>query len=267
MKNSSWIYITVIIFATAQFGFSQKYLVKKDMTVLKVEIIEVNEENISYKHLDGYVDLTYITPNSEIAFIDDHKYPEGLINNPDIFAYNQTVNLKLGLSSLGNNTVYFGVEKSLSPRTSLEIGLKIHNKTSDDFLFEEYSGWGANIGYKYRLKNPYSISKKNKVTHILGGPYIRTLLGFSDRTEIRLMNKDEYKIAYAGLQLGYQLTYKNIVTIDAYAGGFGFTGEGTSTPESNSFTIPIKIELEEGDLYGKNNLGYSVGVRFGVLIK
>ena len=266
MKYSSLAYTIVIIIAAAQFGYSQMYLVKKDMTVLEVEVIEDNEEYISYKHLDGYVDLTYITPKSEIAFIDANKYPDGLFNNPDIFNYNQTVNLKLGLTSLRNNTIYIGIEKSLNPKTSIEIGIKIHNKTSEDFLFEEYKGWGANLGYKYRLKNPYTISKKNKVTHILGGPYIRTFVGYSDRTETRLMNTDEYKIAYGGLQLGYQFTYKNIVTIDAYAGGFGFTGEGTSTPESNAFTIPIKIELKEGDLYGKDNLGYSVGVRFGVLI-
>lgn len=266
MKYSSLAYTMAIIITVAQFGYSQKYLVKKDMTVLKVEVIEDNDENISYKHLDGYVDLIYITPKSDIAFIDSKKYPEGFINNSNIFNYNQTVNLKFGISCFRNNTMYIGLEKSLNPRSSIEIGLKIHDKTSEDLLFEEYKGWGANLGYKYRLKNPYSISKKNKVTHILGGPYIRTLLGYSDRTEIRLMNTDEYKIAYAGFQLGYQLTYKNIVTIDAYAGGFGFTGEGTSTPESNAFTIPIKIELEEGDLYGKDNLGYSVGVRFGVLI-
>ena len=254
---------TLALMIISQGTWAQQIMVKKDGTILRITYHKSYDGYQAYKLVDQ--DIVLYIPDEEVKDIiqDPGNIPSKLFDA--VFDTQKTKAIKLSVTGFINESFIMHYEQPLSTRWHIEGGLKLHNGDSNDFPFYQAEGWGAELGAKYLLNNPYKLTSKGKIRHRMQHIYLKPTIGYSDRTQRSFEDVDEYSMYYSGGMAGLQLVLADRISIDISVGAFYYTGSGTSTPRTGAFTIPINLHPKEGDFSGENGFGTSLAIKFGFL--
>ncbi|NNF35913.1 MAG: hypothetical protein HKN68_17530 [Saprospiraceae bacterium] len=241
----------------------QKIMLLNNGKIYRTTYFKAYDGYYSYKLKDLDVAF-FITDDQVDKIIDDPGYvPKGIFH--EVFEIQNTRALKMSISGFSGESLIMSYEQQLSIKWHVEGSFKLHQGDNNDFPFYEADGWGAELGIKYIVDNPYHIFKSGSVKQKMQHVFIKPTIGYSDRSQRGFSDSDEYSIFYIGSSAGAQFVLGGRMSIELSAGLYYYDGSGTSTPMNGTFTIPILLEPEEGDFSGKKNLGTSLSIKFGFL--
>lgn len=242
---------------------AQQYLYKKDRTVLEIIIIDTTEAFITYKKIDDLMEIHYIIPYDLVSTVEDSYSSKDI--DRIYFSHDPSFQLSISATALSKNTLHLALVKAINGRSAIDIGMRYHGLSFDESNFSE--GFGIEVGWRWKMQNPYQLSRNKKIKHILSGLYIKPMLGYSNRKETHYNFNEtrDYHLTYGGLQFGFQSIIWKKISLDLYTGGYLYTGENTITPIVGGVSFPSRIELSEGDFWGSRHKAYSIGLRVGFL--
>lgn len=260
MKKILFILLTMV---SACMLSGQKIMLLNNGKIYRTTYFKEYDGYYSYK-LEGLDVAFFITDDQVGKVMDDPGYvPKEVFQ--EVFDIQHTRALKMSITGFSGESLIMSYEQPLSIKWHVEGSLKLHQGNNNDFPFYEADGWGAELGVKYIVDNPYHIFKSGRVKHKMQHVFIKPTIGYSDRNQRGFSDSDEYSLFYIGSSAGAQFVIVGRIAIELSAGLYYYDGSGTSTPMNGAFTIPILLEPKEGDFTGKNNLGTSISLKFGFL--
>lgn len=250
---------TILLVLMAAFVYTlnaqDKIITKKGDEIL-CTITRIGDIDIEYLNAQeefGKIEKKYV---KEVVF---SKYPR----TPIDFADNTSKAIKFNLLAIVNNTLQISYEKALDPLTSIEVTFKIFGISIQDFA-EAKRGGGIQLGYRFRLGELLSGVRNIDNSHVLDGIGIKPIIGGA-YAELDTENaKEEYYYVHIGAILNYQMVFKNKFLFEAYGGFHIYKGKNTIN-FSNTPPLNGVLDFEDGDLYGNDNVAYSIGLNVGYL--
>lgn len=225
---------------------------------------EVNEEagyeNKSYSNDDN---LT----NYQMEMDLEEKYMEEVI-----YTQNRMNMATFNFTAMGLGALAFGYERALGKNKGLEAVVSIHGMGLENQNVEK-EGFGFEIGYKYKMGNIFS--EYYLPDHLMSGTYIKPIVGFvtvnerienySGNNSFVFQNKNR-DYGYAGLDLGYQWVFGDLVSMDIYSGVAYYNGDFEITTNDNGeIRVTEDNYFDEGDFFASDNFGAKAGFRIGIL--
>lgn len=242
---------------------AQDLLYKKDNTIQKVIIVNIESETISYKEYNANGDSVKIINKSALIKIQTASGKEILYEQGSSFLFDKKRAFKIDMFSWTSTKLTFSFEKSLKPGRSREyqigligIGNKLENVDLVGGLFFRY-------GIKF-IRSPEKYKKEGNTPHLLKGSYLRpefTLGGFYERTKVYdpfaywydpyVYEKRNIFYAAAILNVGKQWVISDDYLIDYFFGmGLGFA----SNKAVNAYSM-----------LGPNPLFFQMGLKIGIM--
>ncbi len=131
--------------------FAQDVIIKKDGSVIKAKVWEINANDVKYKQYENPDGPFYITPKLDVKSV---KYENGTVDN---FYEEQNIRKSrpfgLALNIAGSAlTVGLSANWFITPRINAEAGFSIsgyHVGGKYFFMAKEYSKWGFYLGANY----------------------------------------------------------------------------------------------------------------------
>jgi hypothetical protein len=261
--------ITILLCCFAAINlYSQDIIIKKDGKKLSVIIKKVTKNNIKY--------ILYEDPNKVLYSIDKVLITNVIfafgkkdldVNDPEknllYFAEDKIHNIMVNFSAFSGNTFAVAYEKAIKPGQSFMTELKIYGFGSKSSNEIDRSGFGLDLHYRLKTKSFFS-KKKYRPKHILDGPYIAPVIGFSTGKinhkyafyEDKKQNL-KHSLIHFGIQYGNQWIIQRIISIDASFGYHYYFGSRTNNDEYDTISL--------GNMIGNNNKLFSFNLRIGFL--
>ena len=255
--------ILIASFFIIETCFAQDLIYKKDNTILKVTIVNIESETISFKEYNTNNGTVKTISKSELIKIQTASGKEILYEQGSSFLFDKKRAFKIDMFSWTSTKLTFSFEKSLKPGRSREyqigligIGNKLVNVELVGGLFFRY-------GIKF-IRSPEKYKKEGSTPHLLKGSYLRpeiTLGGFTERTKVYdpfayWYDPYVYKersIVYAAaiLNVGKQWVIADDYLIDYFFGmGLGYA----SNKAENVYSM-----------VGPNPLFFQMGLKIGMM--
>jgi len=182
---------------------------------------------------------------------------------PEFYYSDKTKNLKFNIFSLLTNSVIISYETVLTEESSSEMRLKLLGLPLNEAF--NLVGWGIDIGYKTKLM--YFLPKRDDFVykHLMHGAYIKPLVGFHYINDFSSsLSTVHYRIFNIGVDGGKQWVYNNRFSLDMYV-GYHFYGGTENNVRNNGIRSSSSDHFSAGDLYAHENMGFSLGLRIGIL--
>ena len=275
-------------------GLKEDVVVKKDGSVLKVKVIELGAEVVSFKlynHPEGPTmslkksEIKTVTVDGQVVY--EYKIDPYSVSNQVILDKNSS--LKFHFFSLLNHHIAFSYEWKVKPGFNWEGGLGIIGpgvSPIDNATERKPSGTFLRFGPKFLLGNSSDIEIEGaKYSHPLKGRYFKIELTLNAMNASYSIDtggvyngggtytpsgKANYKKKYQGMALnliyGRQFIFGNTITVSWYGGiGYGFESESIiGTKPSGYWYDDFDPRRYSHWYYGKNfplttAFGFTVG--------
>ncbi len=252
----------LIVLFISDTSHGQQILKRNNGKSEKITIIRMDSTSLHYYKYDDRLEIEYIIPIVDILYLYMTDFSEQEKIDPQMLEMQRKKMVKLSLSGFIRNTIMIGYEQSIRPRYSMEamymlVGLK-------EEFGQKYYGHGIQLGFKYRLSDPFKLSKKKKIKHLMEGLYTKPLVGFITRNVDNNTENLSDRFFYGGLQIGYMMV-NNRMSLEIFGGYHYIQGSSTKTPFRSGIEIPSPLILDYGEFDGRNDTMFSYGVRIGRL--
>ncbi len=275
MKN---LIIAVFLSIIANLSFGQDIITEKNGDQLKVKIIKMSEQTVSFYYYDDPEKIEVTMNRSLIRNIkfeygrtEEEKAPE---LNENYFVDDKRNNVMINLTSIPGQSTTLSYERAINPLSSFGGAIKLHGVGTESGEYDNKSGFGIEANYKVKSG---AVFKKNdyRPKHMLRGFYLRPDVGY---TRAKLEDdydndndpeyKEKYSYIYGGTDIGYEWIFANRLSLDIYSGvnfyggsykvyedvGNGYYNESNSDPY-----------ITDGNMTGYNNTAVRYGVQIGFL--
>jgi len=259
-------------------------IITTDGKAIECDIVSITSELVEYRtYNDKGIKMEVIPRNFVSEVIKRSSFEEEKVlkrkkeTKPHLKSFSELSdahrnNIKTSFTGFGNGSIVLGYERALNLRLRAEVLFHAHGAGLMPSN-EVKTGLGAELGIKFKLKAP-QVDEELYDNHYLEGSYFKFGFGIGSVNEqienpnnsfikFENVNRDYY---HAGVDLGYQWVFVNRITMDVFMGVGYFGGSFEKTVNENGVLRTEEvIEVEDGDLYGDNNLVLSTGLRIGYL--
>ena len=255
------VFLVVGLLLTCLVGHSQHYLIKSDKIAYKILLLDKSNQTLTYQYWNDSLQIKYQLPDSSVIALLPHHYTREDLTSVQKLQSKDIRAIKSSLSAWINGTFTLAYEHQLLSRWSLEPTLKVHGIIDNDDFFQ--GGWGAELGFRYALSDPYRLRHQQKVGNIIHGWFARPVFGYSKRVYRGFVEVARYHHYYGGLHLGKQWLISSHIVMEIYGGAHLYSGSSTIFPSGGGAPFPSRIELHEGDFYGNRNRAYALAFKIG----
>jgi hypothetical protein len=248
--------------------FGQDLIYKKDKSILRVKIVEIGPENVTYRDFYNQHGPILITPKYDIIKIRTESGKEIQIEplgSTDFYHKNM---IKSDIFSYATSKITIGYERSYRPNRTYEFQLGIIGIGAIPEDISELGGAFLRFGIKFK-RSPEHYSNKGKNTNYFKGGYFKPELvvgGFTEQRQTFTYNAYWYNpyyyskrsVAFSSLiaNIGYQWTIGDNVAFDYYMGvGIGPKSKDDSNYKGWNYAV---VTAE----YISMQMGFKLGVMF-----
>ena len=267
--------IAFAIFGMATTSVAQDIIIKKSGKKIWAKIIEINNKQIKYYEYTDQGGLVFTMDRAvirEIEFESGADYEEEVPGaDPSYYVDDKQWAAKVNFFGFATNTLQLGLEKSLTPGSSIEGSIKLFGIGINEST-NWAGGFGFKVGYKVTTGGLFK-GDSYRPKHLLHGGYMRPSIGLNYRNYDYFIWDGVQNIKrtngvtsfHGGIDLGKQWIFNNQLSLDLYT-GFHYYGASENEVSGGNFTDQIFSEtIDAGDVFGEDNFAFGFGLKIGVL--